>query len=122
MTPGSQTTTATPNAAIHDEPDDEEPVMKTTKLITAIPLATALTIGQAWAQGNPHLDPTGEADEIARFQGNPHRGMDIPGRYVARYRGNPHEGYAFTIARITRSRANPHAGFVFSPLKVASSQ
>lgn len=100
----------------------EEQNMKTTILITIISLASALTISQANAQGNPHLDPAENTVEVARFQGNPHFDAGTITRYVEHYRGNPHEGTAFKIARVARSPANPHGGFEIAPLTVASSR
>jgi hypothetical protein len=94
--------------------------MKTIKLMTIIPLAAALTTGLAHAQGNPHQDMIGAAQQQARFQGNPHLGFDVTEtRYVERYRGNPHEGYISRVVRIADSQPNPHIGFKIEPLTVA---
>ena len=90
-------------------------------LIYTVPLAAALIFGQVYAQGNPHLDSSYQAQKVARFQGNPHLEPRITmTRYVERYRGNPHEGEVFSVARVAKSSGNPHAGFEISPLKVAS--
>lgn len=94
--------------------------MKTTKLMTIIPLAAALTTGLAYAQGNPHQDMTG-ATQQASFQGNPHLGFEVTEtRYVERYRGNPHEGEEFKVVRIADAQGNPHIGFEIVSQTVAS--
>jgi hypothetical protein len=95
--------------------------MKTIKLMTIIPLAAALTTGLAHAQGNPHQDMIGAAQQQARFQGNPHLGFEVTQtRYVERYRGNPHEGQEFKVVRIAEKQGNPHTGFEIMQLSVAS--
>ena len=39
--------------------------MNSAKLITILPLAAALTISQAYAQGNPHLDAVDKRQQEA---------------------------------------------------------
>ena len=74
--------------------------MKITKLIAIIPLVSVLTIGSAFAQGNPHQDPTFVNQQLAKIQGNPHIGFEVQPRIIADYRGNPHEGYISQVIQI----------------------
>jgi len=91
-------------------------------LITSITLATAMTTGSAFAQGNPHLDAVSNAQQVASIQGNPHIGFEMSNEVVARYRGNPHEGYISKVVLVAGTQGNPQAGFKLVPLKIASSE
>ena len=97
--------------------------MNSAKLITAFTAAAVLSIGQAYAQSNPHLGWEQKTEYAERYQGNPHEGFDIDAtRTVARYQGNPHEGEEFKVVRIARGHGNPHVGFEIVPLTLASSE
>jgi hypothetical protein len=96
--------------------------MKTTKLTTIIPLVSALTIGTAFAQGNPHQDPVNAVLQTASIQGNPHIGFEVSYQTMSRYSGNPHEGYISQVVRVAATQGNPHAGFKMVPLTIASAE
>jgi hypothetical protein len=94
--------------------------MKIRNLVTVVPLVSALTIGTAFAQGNPHLDTIESRQQLASIQGNPQIGFVVRGATIARYQGNPHEGYISKVVLVADNRGNPQAGFRLVPLTIAS--
>jgi hypothetical protein len=108
--------------ANESETNNEEQIMKVSKLNIIIPFAAALTFGQAFAQGNPHMEMTGESQKVALFQGNPHFNFEAGNSSLASYRGNPHEGYIVKMEHIAATQGNPQAGFRMVQLEIASAE